>query len=81
MRLPMSGSWVVQVQAVRPFTIHGDQYFELQVARVDADTVPVLLSVPLHALTDRATPPAAGSTMELTFLMGQVTGASAISRK
>lgn len=79
MQLPMTGSWVVQVHAVRPFTIHGDEYFELHLTRADVDAPPFAVRVPLHALENREAP-AAGQTLELSFLMGQVTGA-AISRR
>jgi hypothetical protein len=35
MNAPMVGSWSVQVKEVRPFTIHGDLYYELHVTRTD----------------------------------------------
>jgi hypothetical protein len=58
---------------VRPFTIHGDLYYELHVIRRDDAGGQVLaLKVPAHA-TSAA--PASGQTLTVTFLMGQVTGA------
>jgi hypothetical protein len=67
---PMVGSWTVRVTDVRPFTIHGDVYYELHGTRVD-DGSSLVLRVPQHAA---ATPPAAGQVLAVTFLMGQVTG-------
>jgi hypothetical protein len=66
----MIGTWVVTVNEVRPFTIHGDEYVELHVTRVDEDRSSHLVRVPRHALK---TAIAAGATLTLTFLMGQVT--------
>jgi hypothetical protein len=74
----MVGSWQVDVQAVRPFTIHGDLYYELHVTRRDDAGGQVLaLRVPAHAV---AGTPAAGQTLNVTFLMGQVTGATAVEK-
>ncbi len=71
---PMIGSWIVNVDAVRPFTIHGDLYFELQARRVDdAENTLLALRVPEHAFA--GSKPEAQQRWELTFLMGQVTGA------
>jgi hypothetical protein len=74
MNAPMVGSWVVDVQAVRPFTIHGDLYYELHVTRRDDDAggQVLALKVPAHATSGT---PAAGQTLSVTFLMGQVTAA------
>lgn len=69
MALPMVGSWTVTVNAARPFTIHGDLYFELHVSRSD-DASDHLLRVPQHAIKGDLTP---GAHATLTFLMGQVT--------
>jgi hypothetical protein len=66
----MTGSWSVQVNAVRPFTIHGDIYWELHVTRLDGPAVELTLRVPQHAAR---TEPAAGQKLSVTFLMGQVT--------
>ena len=76
MQTPMVGSWSVEVKAVKPFTIHGDLYYELHVVRLD-DPVNQLLAirVPQHAITR---PPEAGQQLSITFLMGQVTGAKPI---
>jgi hypothetical protein len=72
----MVGSWRVRVLAARPFTIHSDVYFELHVVRLDepapADTG-FVLRVPQHAI---AAEPLPGQTLEVSFLMGQVTSAS-----
>ena len=70
MQLPMTGSWSVQIKAVRPFTIHGDIYWELQVARIDLPDQDFLLRVPQHAAKAE---PAAGQRASVCFLMGQVT--------
>ena len=70
MSFPLAGSWTVRVGDVRPFTIHGDLYYELHGTRVD-DGSALVLRVPQHAA---ATPPAAGQQVTVTFLMGQVTG-------
>jgi hypothetical protein len=73
MQTPMVGSWSVEVKAVKPFTIHGDLYYELHVVRMD-DPISQLLAirVPQHAV---GRPPEAGQKLSVTFLMGQVTGA------
>lgn len=76
MQPPMVGSWTVRVMAVRPFTIHGDLYFELQVVRTDeAGDAAFALRVPRHATGDE---PLAGQTLTITFLMGQVTSATPV---
>jgi hypothetical protein len=76
----MVGSWPVEVRAVQPFTIHGDLYFELDVARTDEPAVTPDGRVrvwtfrgPAHAAPDGA--PRVGDRLVLTFLMGQVTSA------
>jgi hypothetical protein len=76
MQTPMVGSWSVEVKAVKPFTIHGDLYYELHVMRLD-DPVNQLLAirVPQHAVSQ---PPQAGQRLAVTFLMGQVTAAKPI---
>jgi hypothetical protein len=72
----MIGSWQVQVHGVRPYTIHGDLYYELQVTRLDADeSNGYAVRVPQHAV---AQPPAPGNKLSLTFLMGQITSAKPI---
>ena len=55
MNAPMVGSWVVDVQAVQPFTIHGDLYYELHVTRRDdaAGGQVLALKVPAHAIPAR----------------------------
>jgi len=74
MQPPMIGTWTVQVNAVRPFTIHGDVYYELQVTLLDDATQPTLLiKIPQHASKGE---PAVGQTLVLNFLMGQVTSAA-----
>ncbi len=69
MPLPMIGTWTVAVNAVRPFTIHGDAYFELHVTH-EQDGSDHLVRVPQHALAGPVLP---GTRVTLTFLMGQVT--------
>ena len=69
---PMIGTWTVDVKGVRPFTIHGDQYHELHVTRVDGDVNELLaIRVPQHAFGEM---PQVDQRLEMTFLMGQVTG-------
>jgi hypothetical protein len=73
MQAPMIGSWTVKVEAVKPFTIHGDQYYELHVVRTnDPEGNVMALRVPNHALS---TAPAAGQILLMKFLMGQITEA------
>jgi len=73
MQPPMVGSWTVRVHAVRPFTIHGDLYYELHVTRTDEpQPTGFALRVPQHAT---AREPAPDQTLVVTFLMGQVTSA------
>ena len=68
---PMVGSWTVRVKAVHPFLIHGDQYYELHVTRVGGPIDQVLaIKVPRHATAGQPQP---GQTLQVTFLMGQVT--------
>jgi hypothetical protein len=75
MQLPMTGSWLIEVKAVRPFSIHGDLYYELQAVRIDVPTTgDIVLRVPQHAAK---TPPSVGQRLSVGFLMGQVTGVSA----
>jgi len=70
---PMIGNWGADVQAVRPFTIHGDQYYELHVTKADdAGGQMTAVRVPQHAIDGV---PRAGERLTLTFLMGQVTAA------
>jgi hypothetical protein len=66
----MTGSWTVEVKAVRPFTIHGDLYWELQVKKTDDTPEELLLRVPQHAARVE---PAPGQRVSVAFLMGQVT--------
>lgn len=73
---PMIGTWNVEVFGVRPYTIHGDLYYELQVKRLDADeSHGYAVRVPQHAAAQQ---PNVGDRLTLTFLMGQVTSAKAI---
>ena len=66
---PMIGTWTVLVNAVRPFTIHGDAYLELHVTN-EQDRSDHLLRVPQHAVGGAVT---VGARVTMTFLMGQVT--------
>ena len=71
MQPPMIGSWTVRIEAVRPFTIHGDQYFELRAVRTnDAGGNPLSIKIPGHA---SASEPRPGQVVMIKFLMGQVT--------
>jgi hypothetical protein len=69
---PMIGAWSVDVKGVRPFTIHGDLYYELHVPNPDVAGQLMAIRVPAHAVEGE---PKAGERFALTFLMGQVTGA------
>ena len=69
---PMIGNWSVEVMAVRPFTIHGDLYYEIQIINPDNRQQLMNLRLPQHAIQG---PPQAGEKLTLTFLMGQVTSA------
>lgn len=73
MNAPMVGNWSVEVKGVRPFTIHGDLYYELHVVRTDEDSGQVMaIRAPQHAVEGT---PAAGDRLTVSFLMGQVTSA------
>lgn len=71
----MTGSWIVDVMAVRPFTIHGDIYWELTVVRPEDANTGILLRVPQHAAKAE---PIAGQRLSVRFLMGQVTGVAPV---
>jgi hypothetical protein len=74
----MFGSWSVEVKDVRPFAIHGDQYYELHIVRAgDSDNTLASLKVPQHALKGRV--PATGDKLTVTFLAGQVTSARPVT--
>jgi hypothetical protein len=78
MQPPMIGSWTIAVQGARPFTIHGDEYFELHAVRTnDPQSQPFSLKIPRHALSEA---PAAGQVLLVKFLMGQVTEAKPVNR-
>ena len=70
---PMIGSWSVEVRGVRPFTIHGDLYFEVVVEEPEAAGRMIGLRVPQHAIEGE---PIVGERLVVTFLMGQVTKAA-----
>ena len=76
MQPPMMGVWNIQVQAVNPFAIHGDQYYELKVSRVDAPADVASIKVPQHAL---AKTPVPGDRLVIKFLMGQVISTTSIA--
>lgn len=69
---PMVGTWEVGVLSARPFTIHGDLYYELHATKDDLPGQALVLRVPQHAIAGE---PRAGQRLTLTFLMGQVTSA------
>jgi hypothetical protein len=78
MNAPMIGNWSVEVRAVRPFTIHGDLYYELHVVRTDDAAAQLLaVRVPQHAVAGE---PVAGDRLNVSFLMGQVTSAHRLER-
>jgi hypothetical protein len=68
----MIGNWSVEVKAVRPFTIHGDLYYELHILNPDNPAQLMAVRVPQHAIEGEPQP---GEKLTLTFLMGQVTRA------
>jgi hypothetical protein len=68
----MIGNWSVEVKGVRPFTIHGDVYYEIHVVNPENAGQLVALRVPEHAVQGA---PQVGDKLKLTFLMGQVTSA------
>ena len=73
----MIGSWTVLVKSARPFSIHGDMYYEIQAVRTNdpAGTL-ITLRLPQHA---SAGEPQSGQTLLVKFLMGQVTEARLLS--
>jgi hypothetical protein len=73
MNAPMMGSWLVEILAVKPFSIHGDQYYELHVRRTDDASAAsaFALKVPQHAAEGGE--PRVGQRVTVQFLMGQVT--------
>ena len=71
MQTPLFGSWAVEVLGVRPYAIHGDQYYELNVVK-EGEGTPFVLKVPVHAVAGE---PKHGQKLKVTFLMGQVTSA------
>ena len=77
MQPPMIGSWTVQVKAVRPFSIHGDLYYEIAAVRTnDAQGQPLTIRLPQHATAGE---PQIGQTLLIKFLMGQVTEAKPVA--
>lgn len=73
----MIGSWTIQVSAVKPFSIHGDLYYEIQGARVNDSSREVFsLKLPQHAARGVPQP---GQTLLVKFLMGQVTEARLVA--
>jgi hypothetical protein len=73
MNTPLIGNWSVQVRSVKPFTIHGDLYYELHIVRLDEPTGQLLaLRAPQHAVNEEPQP---GDRLTVSFLMGQVTSA------
>ncbi|HZL37898.1 MAG TPA: hypothetical protein VFC78_21450 [Tepidisphaeraceae bacterium] len=78
MNAPMFGNWTVRIEQVRPFTIHGDQYFELHVTKPDEPGGGTMsLKVPLHAMKGQSLK--AGDRVIVSFLAGQVTSAMPIA--
>lgn len=74
MEPPIAGNWPVEVRAAKPFTIHGDLYYELQVVKTDDPSgEQTALRVPQHAFDGQ---PGPGDRLVLSFLMGQVTAAT-----
>ncbi len=78
MNAPMFGNWSVEVKEVRPFAIHGDQYYELHVVRPEDRDAVISLKVPQHAL--KVGVPNPGDRLTVSFLAGQVTSAKPASK-
>ena len=77
MQPPMIGSWTIQVKAVRPFTIHGDLYYELHAVRTNDVSGQILtIRIPQHAVGQTPQPE---QTLLVKFLMGQVTEAKPVT--
>jgi hypothetical protein len=72
---PLIGDWTVQIQSVRPFTIHGDLYYELHVLETDDSAQMRAVRVPQHAIIGEPQP---GERVVISFLMGQVTAAKRV---
>jgi hypothetical protein len=70
MNAPLTGTWTAHLQAIRPFNIHGDPYYELYITKDDQPDQVLALRVAKHAIQS---PILQGDTITLTFLMGQVT--------
>lgn len=69
----MIGSWTIAVKATRPFSIHGDLYYEVQAVRTnDPSGALISIRLPQHATAGEPQP---GQTLMVKFLMGQVTEA------
>ncbi len=65
----MTGEWLVRVQDLRAYTIHGDLYVELTVQPIEEGSTTTVLKVAEHALGTR---PGVGDKLKVSFLMGQV---------
>jgi hypothetical protein len=77
MQTPIVGNWTIQVNSAKPFTIHGDLYYELRAVRIDEpESGEFVVRVPEHAVKGTAMAPR--QKVQLTFLMGQVTAAEAV---
>jgi len=73
MNPPMFGNWSVEVVEVRPFSIHGDSYYELHIVRVEDREGPVIaLKVAPHSIKGGAMPKER-DRLTVSFLAGQVT--------
>jgi len=72
MPFPLFGPLTVLIHTVRPYSIHGDLYFECLVSPTDNPADRSALRLPNHLINPEPRP---GETLTLTFLMGQVTGA------
>jgi hypothetical protein len=72
----MIGDLAVLVHQVKPYAIHGDQYYQLIVTRIGDETnEPGAIAVPQHAVAGTPQP---GDRLTINFLMGQVTSAKAL---
>jgi len=76
MQPPMLGTWTIKVKSTKPYTIHGDLYYEVQAVKTDDPTeTSITLRIPQHAILAAPMP---SQKLTVTFLMGQVTSAQSV---
>lgn len=75
--LPITGSWRCKLHRATPYSIHGDGYYELIIERVEEAGKLLSIRTSAHAMPQATQP---GDEIEISFLMGQVTGIKLINR-